>query len=167
MQFIRIPEHTMYLITASAMWDGINTRELVSQPALFITDCRVKRISSLFHESQAREYPEFKHIHFPNLTLLPGLVDAHVHLALDGTSAGKEKWHDLSALAELVEQNLRQSISSGVLAVRDAGDRLGIALSVKQKKIEVSPDIPLIKASGPAITRLNGYGQFLGAGLGI
>ncbi|MEW6661916.1 MAG: amidohydrolase family protein [Bacillota bacterium] len=166
MQIIRIPIQSMVLITASAMWDGINTRELVRQPALFIVDGRIKKICTGFEGSQIKQYPKFRHINFPHLTLLPGLVDAHVHLALDGTPAGKEKWHNPSGLAEMVDQNLHQSISSGILAVRDAGDRLGTGLLVKQKKIEVRPDIPQIVTTGPAIRRLNGYGQFLGEGIG-
>lgn len=76
--------------------------------------------------------------------LVPGLVDAHVHLALGGS-------RDPVA-------NARRALRRGVCAVRD----LGRPEEEPGEAAEGNLSCPRIVSAGPALTRPGGYGLFLG-----
>lgn len=61
----------------------------------------------------------------PNGTLLPGLVDAHVHLCADAgpDALGRLADRPESDLDGVVEASLRTHLAAGVTTVRDLGDR--------------------------------------------
>src|SRR5690242_13294321 len=56
----------------------------------------------------------------PGTTLLPGLVDAHVHLCADNTPVALDRLADLSddELDEIVQESMRAQLAAGVTAVR-------------------------------------------------
>src|SRR6266540_4486867 len=59
----------------------------------------------------------------PGGTVLPGLVDAHVHLCADGTDGTLDRIGEpgQDALAAVIEQSLRRHLAAGVTTVRDLG----------------------------------------------
>ncbi len=98
------------------------------------------------------------------LTLLPALIDAHVHLALDGIdfNRAREQWDNQGAWQARVEADLEKTLCSGIAAVRDGGDVRSLNLRVKKqiqkgryKKLKVT-------ATGQALRGKGGYGSFLG-----
>ena len=91
--------------------------------------------------------------HFPGGTLLPGLVDAHVHLCGDGGPRALDQLPDLDATAldELIERALDLQLRAGVTAVRDLGD-IGWAVVDRHDRQAVH-----IVAAGPPITRPGGH----------
>ncbi|MHB8919092.1 MAG: hypothetical protein ACYC4H_13780, partial [Desulfocucumaceae bacterium] len=100
-------------------------------------------------------------------TLLPGLVDCHVHLALDGTDfqASLDLWKQKDLLEQRIAGDLARTLSRGIMAVRDGGDREGIGLSVRNSLAMGTMPGPRIKAAGTALGRKGMYGSFLGPGL--
>lgn len=100
-----------------------------------------------------------------NLTILPGLIDCHVHLALDGINFGGslERWDDEEALSQHLAESLENTLRSGVLAVRDGGDRRLIGLRA-HRLAESTVVLPLISATGGALRKKGSYGSFLGKG---
>ena len=98
---------------------------------------------------------------FPGATLLPGLVDAHMHLAFDasldpiGRLAGRD---DASALAAM-RTAARTAVLGGVTTVRDLGDRGFLSLALRGE-----PGRPTIVAAGTPITTIGGHCHFLGGG---
>ncbi|WP_051273690.1 amidohydrolase family protein [Desulfotruncus alcoholivorax] len=95
------------------------------------------------------------------LTILPPLIDCHVHLALDGVdfSAALKRWDNPEELDHIIEGQLRDTLNCGVLAVRDGGDRRGIARQAKSRC-----SAPLIKSPVHALRKPETYGAFLGRG---
>src|SRR5215472_13655510 len=61
----------------------------------------------------------------PGGTVLPGLVDAHVHLCADGTDGALNRIGEpgKGAMMAVIEQSLRRHLAAGVTTVRDLGDR--------------------------------------------
>src|SRR5215468_11510876 len=61
----------------------------------------------------------------PGGTVLPGLVDAHVHLCADGTDGSLDRIGEPGddAMAAVIGQSLRRHLAAGVTTVRDLGDR--------------------------------------------
>jgi imidazolonepropionase-like amidohydrolase len=92
-------------------------------------------------------------------TLLPGLVDTHVHLAFDASSdvvGNLAARDDAAALAAMVAAG-RASLRSGVTTVRDLGDRGYLSLRLRGRA-----DQPTVVAAGPPITSRGGHCHFLG-----
>ncbi|HZA16854.1 MAG TPA: amidohydrolase family protein [Pseudonocardiaceae bacterium] len=96
--------------------------------------------------------------------MLPGLIDAHVHLAFDAstdvvTSIGAV---DDAQLLTQMAQAARRALRSGITTVRDLGDRGFLTLALR-KQLDASGDLgPEIVASGPPITVRGGHCHFLG-----
>ncbi len=98
------------------------------------------------------------------VTLMPCLIDAHVHLALDGKKF--EAPARLSPQEEYPRHRIMPTLKaiseSGIGAVRDGSDLKGINLSIKRKLTKSNYLGPQIVATGQALRRKGSYGKFLG-----
>jgi imidazolonepropionase-like amidohydrolase len=97
--------------------------------------------------------------------LMPGLVDAHVHLFLDGapTDGPTRSAHLKKPLEELTEaarQSARQSLDCGVTLVRDAGDRHGINNRVRDEARR-GDGLARVRSGGLGVKRPKRYGAFM------
>jgi imidazolonepropionase-like amidohydrolase len=96
--------------------------------------------------------------HLPGTTLLPGLVDAHVHLCGDSGPRALDQLPELDAgdVDRIVATSLRQHLTAGVTAVRDLGD-VGWAV------VDRAPVTgPTVVAAGPPITSPGGHCASMG-----
>ncbi len=93
----------------------------------------------------------------PTATVLPGLIDAHVHLLADSGAGALERLADYAAddCDRVIEQTLRVNLSSGVTTVRDLGDRNYAVLDWRSRHAGAAA--PTIVASGPPITTPQGH----------
>lgn len=95
------------------------------------------------------------------LTLLPGLIDAHVHLNLraDGRMYETAEESD-AALTATTRENARTALAAGITTVRDVGSKDGTAFAARA---EGSPALlPRMLISGPPVTATGGHCWFLG-----
>lgn len=92
----------------------------------------------------------------PGATLLPGLVDAHVHLCGDSAPGALERLPSYTDadLGELVEASLRSHLAAGVTTVRDLGDRSFLVADARAGRDGMWPTVV---ASGPPITSAKGH----------
>jgi imidazolonepropionase-like amidohydrolase len=99
-------------------------------------------------------------------TLLPPLVDSHVHLFMSGTSDANVREHQLVAdyaeMQPVIERHLKQQLAHGVLAVRDGGDRQGHALRFLRESYSPSESKISIRVAGQAWHAPNRYGRLIG-----
>jgi imidazolonepropionase-like amidohydrolase len=104
---------------------------------------------------------------FRNCSVLPGLIDTHVHLAMSETDDPEFRRHQLNAsygeAKDRISAHLRDHLASGVVAVRDGGDKGGHALNYKQKNMGKTP--VCFQVAGQALHREGRYGGFLGRAL--
>ncbi len=99
---------------------------------------------------------------FPAATVLPGLVDAHVHLCGDGRLGALDRLpeYDDDGLTGVISSSLTGQLAAGVTSVRDLGDRRAAVLDWRRRaRTSTGPDLsaPTIVASGPPITSRNGH----------
>ncbi len=96
-------------------------------------------------------------------TLLPGLVDAHVHLVADGSFGSLERAGtlDTEGLDAEIGRSLAAQAARGVTTVRDLGDRGYRTVAARDRR---TPGEPRIVAAGPPITLPDGHCHYLGGG---
>jgi imidazolonepropionase-like amidohydrolase len=102
-------------------------------------------------------------IDLPGATLLPGLVDTHVHLAFDGSPdpvAGLAH-RDAAETFKVMMAAARCAVRSGITTVRDLGDLDFLSLGVRAAA-QSDPSLPHIVAAGVPITTPDGHCHFLG-----
>ncbi|MBL0699825.1 MAG: amidohydrolase family protein [Desulfosarcina sp.] len=103
---------------------------------------------------------------FSAYTIIPGLIDSHVHLCMSGTDDQKIRQKQLkSTFADaehVISTHLRQSLLSGVIAVRDGGDYGAYALRYKKKRYDIKKSIVEIKTAGRAWRNHGRYGKLIG-----
>jgi imidazolonepropionase-like amidohydrolase len=102
---------------------------------------------------------------FDDATVLPGLVDAHVHLSFDASpDVGALARTDTPATAALRSaMNARRHLAVGVSAVRDLGSPQGIVIDVARAVgTPLLPSAPTIVAAGQVLTITGGHGYFMG-----
>lgn len=86
----------------------------------------------------------------PGATLLPGLIDAHVHLCGNGGPDALDRIPSLSTteLDAVIDASVRTQLAAGVTSVRDLGDHQFAVVSRK---------LPGVVAAGPPITSVRGH----------
>lgn len=103
-------------------------------------------------------------IDFSQCTLLPPLVDAHVHLFMSATSDRERRQWQLSAsyeqLLPVMQQHAGDFLRFGVVAVRDGGDQGGYAL--KFRRSPAMPEHLLLKVVGRGWHKEGRYGRIIG-----
>jgi imidazolonepropionase-like amidohydrolase len=102
-----------------------------------------------------------------DFTLLPGLIEAHAHLFIEGGELdfGKRNAYRQQAPKELLSaacQRLEKLVRFGIIAIRDAGDKHGVGLALsKRYEREDRPLMPYIDSPGAAIHHQGCYGNFM------
>lgn len=98
--------------------------------------------------------------------LMPGMVEAHCHLFLDG---GELDFKARSAYLEAPEtemmavarKNVKNSLDRGITLIRDAGDKYGINHSIKEEIGKRGTCQPDIRSPGLGLRRPKRYGSFM------
>jgi imidazolonepropionase-like amidohydrolase len=93
----------------------------------------------------------------------PGVVDAHVHLILDGRADPSSNHDDSEAtLAYRATDNLRAALDAGVTTVRDLGSCGSLALDAGDAVEAGVLDGPRVSACGEAVVMTGGHGHWFG-----
>jgi imidazolonepropionase-like amidohydrolase len=95
--------------------------------------------------------------------LAPGLVDAHVHLSMDGRADPGESYVESDyTTAYHAASNLEDAVRAGVTTVRDLGARGSLAIDAARAVENGLLDGPRVLAAGQAITMTGGHGNEFG-----
>ena len=101
-------------------------------------------------------------------TVMPGLIDSHVHLFISGTTDRQAREGQLVAgftgVSQTITRHLSQHLSCGVVAVRDGGDSRALVLRFKTTHLNPSqsPVGVTVKAAGSAWHCRGRYGRMIG-----
>lgn len=156
-------------LRVGALVDGFSTKPL--KDAHIVYDAKSIRYvgnandsppADLLNPDQAQ--PD---LNLPDYTLLPGLIEAHAHLFLEGGELdfGKRQAYLQQTPKDLLQtahSRLQKLVRVGVIAVRDAGDKYGVGLSLsKLYRRAGRPLMPYVDSPGAAIHRKGRYGGFM------
>jgi len=99
-------------------------------------------------------------------TVLPGLVDCHVHLTMSGTNDQDVRQRQLHFSFEQAEagisDHIRKQIAHGVVALRDGGDSAAHTLRYQIERLPVENYPLCLKAAGKAWRAQGRYGRLIG-----
>jgi imidazolonepropionase-like amidohydrolase len=119
------------------------------------------RIASVVDEARA---PRGRRIDLSGCTLLPGLINSHVHLCLgaeaDPVRALRDEPATMTALKMLLRA--RETVEAGVTTVRDLAGRDYVEFSVRRAIADGLFPGPRIVAAGRAVCMTGGHGNFFG-----
>jgi imidazolonepropionase-like amidohydrolase len=103
-------------------------------------------------------------LNFPDHTLLPGLIDGHVHLVFDAGPdvVGRYRQDSDAALLFRAAANARLALRSGVTALRDCGGRGALTLEFRELVRSGLVPGPRVVACGAPVTTTGGHCHFFG-----
>lgn len=123
---------------------------------LRIGDGRIESIGDAPREDERR-------IDMKGKWVLPGFVDAHVHLTLDALiDPYDHEDYTVPELTALATKNARQQLRAGFTTVRDCGARANVDVGLRNVLAETEMEGPRIVAAGKPLAVTGGHGSFLG-----
>lgn len=153
-------------IYVKAMVDVVG-RKVIEKAAVLVEDQRIAWVGP------ARKCPSDvvpnREVNLQGHTLLPGLINAHLHLGVRPKVATNEEFFKSFSsdpperLAIYSAQNARTELFSGVTCVRDCGATDSIIEQLKIAARNTSMDCPHLVHCGPIITVTGGHGHHMGA----
>lgn len=155
---IATDRHRLTVLRAGWLFDGTG-EALMPDPTVVLDGDTIVAVGASMPVPQGAAV-----IDLPGATLVPGLVDPHVHLAFDasadpvGALAGRD---DAAALAAMLAA-ARRAARGGVTTVRDLGDRGYLSLRLRAAAA-TDKSLPSILAAGPPITTPGGHCHYLGS----
>jgi imidazolonepropionase-like amidohydrolase len=102
---------------------------------------------------------------FDDATVLPGLIDCHVHLCGDSRNGALDRLPDFTdeEVHRVIETALLDQLAAGVTTVRDLGDRRWAVVDWRDRaNANSTGGWPTIVASGPPITTRRGHCWHMG-----
>jgi imidazolonepropionase-like amidohydrolase len=149
--------HRLTALRAAWLFDGTSST-LLPDPTLLIDATTIRAV-----DSAAAPPDHADVVDLPGATLLPGLIDTHVHLAFDASTdpVGHLVARDDPAALAAMADAARATARGGVTTVRDLGDRNYLALALREAAPDGDP-LPTIVAAGPPITLPDGHCHYLG-----
>ncbi|HEX7938336.1 MAG TPA: amidohydrolase family protein, partial [Gemmatimonadaceae bacterium] len=144
------------LITGAGYFDG--TGKIVPGHSLLLDGGKIQRIA------KAAEFGGFAgQTHdATGCTVLPGLIDCHVHLTMAGEGNPIQPALSMSH-AQLALRGLhlaQTTLRGGITAVRDCGGRDFVEIAVRDAIAQGTFRGPSIRASGKVICMTGGHGHF-------
>ncbi|MBT2454175.1 amidohydrolase family protein [Streptomyces sp. ISL-86] len=150
------------LITAGRILTG-PAGDVIADGAILVDGASIVAVGPR-RDIEARAAAGAPRLEFPESTVLPGLIDAHVHLAFDAgpDPAATLQGRDDDALLKDMAARAEQLLSIGVTTVRDLGDRNHLAMRLGKSIADGTATGPRIVAAGTPVTPPGGHCWFLG-----
>lgn len=116
------------VVTADRMLDVVTGR-MVEHPQITITDGRISAVGSKGPAAPANA----RHVDLPGITLLPGLIDMHVHLTSDPKFSGYRRLEFTDTFWTVVGvANAKRTLEAGFTTVRNVGSANYDDVALKQ-----------------------------------
>lgn len=152
----------MLAIRGGRLFDGLASAYL-PRPTVLVDEGRIVAV-----QSGGDPPAEAQTVDLDDATLLPGLIDSHVHLTFDAgpDPAGTFAAADDERLRADARTAAGTALATGITTVRDLGDRGYITLRLRDELAAAPGRGPRIVAAGPPITTKGGHCHFLGSEVG-
>src|SRR5690625_735596 len=141
------------------VWDG-----LAAEPRPADLVCEDGAVREVAEPGTARTGTEDIAVDLAGSTVLPGLVDSHVHLVWDGSTDPvahvAEDGEQLTAVR--AAEHARAYLPAGITTVRDLGGNWDVAITLADAVDRGQLDGPAIVAAGQTVIMTGGHDPFWG-----
>jgi imidazolonepropionase-like amidohydrolase len=149
-------------ITADRLWDGAGKSALL-RPILRIAGEKIETVQ----QTQATPPMSSDRIAFAGCTILPGLIDTHVHLVMSALPTNEAIIAQVTSETEpqllaRIEANAQAALRAGLTTVRDCGGTKTHVQQVRDRIRRGEIAGPDILACGSPITTTLGHCHWLG-----
>lgn len=107
-------------------------------------------------------------IDLSDYTILPGLIDSHVHLFMSAGIADEKRAELFTAeyaiLKPIINRHVEQYVLRGIVAVRDGGDAGAFAARFKREALSGEKPRLCVRTAGRAFYKPGRYGKIVGGG---
>lgn len=147
----RRPKRIMF--RGARLFDG-QSEQLIEDRDVVIADEVIEAVQP----RAASVSPDIEVIDCGGRVLMPGLIDAHVHVYLAGLNLTRLAQTPVSYLAHYAAQFLHACLDRGFTTVRDVGGAdVGIALAIRDGLLN---NVPRLFYGGRVISQTGGHGDF-------
>jgi len=151
-------------ILAGWLIDG-SGKQTLSNVLITVTNGIIRNIKDT-GEGLPDKYPAVSYLDLSEFTLVPPLVDSHVHLCLSGTTDQGVRHYQkdaaYSVLKPVMEAHLGEYTARGIVGIRDGGDYRGYSTRFKMEKSRTGKQRLKVKSAGRAWHAKGRYGEVLG-----
>lgn len=151
------------LVTADRLWDGTGQPTTVRPVVRVVED----KIAAVEGSLTAPATCSGERVDFPGCTIIPGLIDTHVHLVLSALATNEAiieltaNENDDQLLARALE-NARAALLAGITTVRDCGGRGQVVQEVRRRIRQGLAQGADVLSCGAPITTTLGHCHWLG-----
>jgi imidazolonepropionase-like amidohydrolase len=147
------------LIAAARLFDG-HGDSIVPNPLIDIEDGRIASVT----QGNAPPSNSSSTVDLGDVTVMPGLIDIHQHLAFDASGDPVSHLADVDDGTLLLRMRAAalRALAGGITTIRDLGDRNYVSLTLRDWFRSGAEAGPEILAAGPPITTTGGHCWFLG-----
>jgi imidazolonepropionase-like amidohydrolase len=137
--------------------DGTRDADVAVSPA----DGRIAAVGDVSAATDDADDVEVRDV--SGSVVAPGLVDAHVHLMMDGRpDVATVEGESRELLSYRAAANLRANVEAGVTAVRDLGAPGSLAIDARRAVEEGVLPGPRVRAAGENVVMTGGHGHWFG-----
>lgn len=135
------------------MWDGISS-DYSEDTSITVTDDTISEIGS--------SGPNPRDL--AGLTVVPGLIDAHVHMTLDPaiSSMDKQLAQTDDEIQAKMDTRAREMVNAGITTARDLGGGRWLELDLRERIRNKEVPGPRLVCAGQPLTSENGHCHFWG-----
>jgi len=157
-----VPDHPTALILRAARLFPGGGRAPIERPTVVVEGGRVVAVHA--EPPGAELAARARVVDLPRATLLPGLIDAHVHLHLpaDGSPILDVLRESDAALGARTVHNAGLALQAGVTAVRDCGGRGTLHVELADEIERWGYAAARVMSAGPPVTVTGGHCWFFG-----
>ncbi len=148
--FTASAQSTTEVLSADHMLD-VRTGRLINKPSILIRDGRIIEVAS--NGASVSAPADARHIDLPGMTLLPGLIDMHVHLDADPLYGGYNSLQFGDRFwSILMVPHAEKTLDAGFTTVRnvgaDAWNDVGLMQAIDEGKIKGPRVVPATYSFG-------------------
>jgi imidazolonepropionase-like amidohydrolase len=150
---------TRIALAARWLFDGVGP-DALADPVVVVEDGRIAAVG----DRGGPLPPDVELLDLGDVTLLPGFIDVHAHLALDGVPETLERISaadDTEALAAM-RRAARSALYGGVTTLRDLGAPRHLGLAARDSLAEGREPAPHVLVAGQPITVPGGHAHGFG-----
>ena len=152
--------------------DGLNP-DVQSNMTILVDNGKIESVSK---SSDAGDLSGYKILDLKERYVMPGLINAHIHLPLSGkgtkaSSAGKTQERLLkildtrlghAVLMSMMKKNISAQLNSGVTTCRSMGDLFFQDVKLRDRVNRGEIPGPRLLVAGPIVTPTGGHGEAMG-----